>query len=73
MKFYLIKSEYSFELLKQETKKLLKSTEDKITCDKKEEIILQAEMNEVVLLYCVLLIKIIRAIREFFIHSFQII
>ena len=49
---FKIKTGYSFELLTPETMKLLGSTENKITKDKKGENVTHLEITEVVLVHC---------------------
>ena len=49
---FKIKDGYSFELLTKETMKLLGSTENKITKEKKGENVPYLEITEVVLVHC---------------------
>ena len=49
---FKIKDGYSFELLTQETMKLLGSTENRITKDKNSENLPHLEITEVVLVHC---------------------
>ena len=69
---FKINDEYSLEFLTSETMKLLGSTKNKITKDKNGENVRHLEINEVILVYCNIVIMIINKIQEYYKRLFQI-
>ena len=69
---FKIKNGYSLELLTPETMKLLRSTENKITKDKKGQNVPHLEITEVVLVHCDIVDVIINKSQEYYIRLFQI-
>ena len=68
----LLQSKMGIELSTPETKKLIGSTENKITKDKNGENVPHLEITEVALVHCHIVNSAYQEVFEYYIHFFQI-